>query len=459
MMRWEPENTMNKKTLLLLAGSFTLPLPVLAETYIYQAISDFPDTNAGEIPFYKDTVGKRNVLAINAAKEEYRDKFARATKTFDGEAGTYDVTIVALGEVDGECIYRLSINGNIIGIKENARTNNDYGEQEHVFKDVVIPAGATISVDASAVSNRLIPENGGFAYARGRWRSLSVSTAGEVSDDIDLALTISGAPTSANVSDTINYSITVNNLSADRTASGLSVSSSLPTELRFGASADCSVGNNEVSCLLPELAPKTSNTVSWSAKAISAGNVTINASVSADQEDKVISNNTATSSTVVSAANITKDAGITLALVDDMLMTTEFGKLTVRVENKGVNDLAAVIVELSAGPDLTFSKPFESCVQQDNKLTCTIDSLLSNETETLNSDVSSSVAGTYTIEAKVLIGGDEVIENNSANTMLDIEQAETITQTEPDSSKSNSGGVAFIMLGLLSLLTFRRRAH
>lgn len=449
---------MNKKTLLLLAGSLTLALPLSAETYTYQAISDFPDIAAGEVPFYKDTVGKRNVLAINAANEQYRDKFARATKTFDGEAGTYDVTIVALGEIDGECIYRLLINGNIIGIKENARTTDDYGEQAHVFKDVVIPEGATLSVDASAVSNGLIPENGGFAYARGRWRSLTVSTAGEVSDDIDLALTLSDTPSTANVGDTLHYSMIVNNLSSERTASGLSISANLPPELSFATSANCTATNNEVSCLLPELAPKTSNTVSWSAKAISVGSVTINASTDADQEDPQESNNTASSTTVISADNITKDAGVSLVLDEDTLKTSGSSTLTVIVENKGVNDLAAIIVELSADSDLKLSKPFESCVQQDEKLSCTIESILSNETFSLDSKVSSSVAGTYTIEAKVLVGADEVVENNSASIMLDVEHDEDTSETDSSTgSSSSSGSITCILLGFLSLFTLIRR--
>lgn len=449
---------MNKKTLLLLAASLNFPLLLMAETYTYQAISDFPDVTAGEVPFYKDTVGKRNVLAINAANEQYRDKFARATKTFDGEAGTYDVTIVALGEIDGECIYRLSVNGSIIGIKENARTTDDYGEQEHVFKDVVIPEGATLSVDASAVSNGLIPENGGFAYARGRWRSLTVSTAGEVSDDIDLALTLNDVPSTASVGDTLNYSMTVNNLSAERTASGLSVSANLPSELSFATSANCSATNDEVSCLLPELAPNTSNTVSWSAKAISAGSATVNASADADQEDPEESNNTASSTTVISADNIAKDAGVSLTLDEDTFKTSGASTLTVIVENNGVNDLAAVIVELSADSDLKLTKPFESCVQQDEKLSCTIESVLSNETFSLNSEVSSTVAGTYTIEARVLIGADEVVENNSASIMLDVEHDEDTSETDSSSgSSSSSGSIASIFLGFLALFTLIRR--
>ncbi len=449
---------MNKVTLLLLACSLTLPFQLLAATYTYHAISDFPDITSGEVPFYKDTAGNRNVLAIDDTQVEYRYRFARATRTFDGPTGNYDVTIVALGEIDGESIYRLSVSGTIVGIRENARTSNNFAEQAHVFKDVMIAEGATIAVDASAVSNELVPEHGGFAHARGRWRSLSASTAGEVSDDIDLAIAISATPSTVYVGDTVNYSMTVSNLSTDRTATGLSLSANLPPELSFGSGADCSSSNNEVNCLLPELAPKTSNTISWSAKAINAGNAIINATANADQEDNVSINNTATSKTLISAENLVKDAGVVMSLTNGTFNTDDSSELRVTVKNNGSNDLAAIIVELSAESDLILSKPLESCIQESENLSCTIDSLLSHESVTLSSNVSSTVPGTYTIEANVLLGADEVIENNTATVTMGIEAAAiTKTDTDSDSGKFGFGSVTILMLGLLSILTFRRR--
>jgi hypothetical protein len=141
---------------------------------VYNAVTDFPTINAGEVPYYKDTT--RNALAIDAANTAYRGKFARAQTVFNGPAGTYDVTVTALRELDGECTYRFLVNGSIVGTAQNSTTSSDYTPQEHVFQNIEIPAGATIAVESNTDSNGLVPEGGGFAWARGRWTTLTLTT-------------------------------------------------------------------------------------------------------------------------------------------------------------------------------------------------------------------------------------------------------------------------------------------
>ncbi|VGO22463.1 hypothetical protein SCARR_04546 [Pontiella sulfatireligans] len=153
---------------------------VTAALYVYQATNDFPVINSGAVPYYKDN--GNNALAINAANESYRDQWARAELIFDGSAGAYDVTLTALKELDGECSYRLLINGSLIGEVKNATTTVDYQEQDHVFAGVNIPAGATIAVESITHSNGKVQETGQpagvWAWARGRWRSLSLASNG-----------------------------------------------------------------------------------------------------------------------------------------------------------------------------------------------------------------------------------------------------------------------------------------
>ncbi|MGB6221679.1 PKD domain-containing protein [Haloferula sp.] len=123
----------------------------------------------------------------------YRDKFARATTTFTGAAGNYDVIITALGETDGECSFRLLVNGVVIGTKQNARVTSDYGPQLHTFNNVAIPAGATLGVESNDVSNGLIPEGTGFAYARGRWTTLTLTLATSTSTSTGIPVANAGA--------------------------------------------------------------------------------------------------------------------------------------------------------------------------------------------------------------------------------------------------------------------------
>lgn len=137
---------------------------------ILKATTDFATINGGAVPYYKDTT--RGALAIDASNTAYRDKFASATAPFSGAAGTYTATILAMGETDGECSFRFLVNGTSVGTKQNGRVTGDYGIQQHSFANVTIPVGATIGVESNDVSNGLIPEGSGFAYARGRWTTL-----------------------------------------------------------------------------------------------------------------------------------------------------------------------------------------------------------------------------------------------------------------------------------------------
>jgi hypothetical protein len=135
---------------------------------------DFPVLSVpGFVPYYKDAAN--NALAINAVM--YKDRFAAATLRFEGAAGVYDVTITALLETDGEATYRLRVNGAVAGEAQNPPTAKDYVEAPHLFRRVALRPGDTIQVESNTHSNRKIPEGAAFAYARGRWRALSLASA------------------------------------------------------------------------------------------------------------------------------------------------------------------------------------------------------------------------------------------------------------------------------------------
>ena len=147
----------------------------VVERYIYEAVNHFPEINAGIVPYYKD--GTRNALAINASVVADRDKFARATTTFTGKDGTYDIKLTTLSETDGECTFRVLVNGVVVGTFQNPRVTlaNEYQLQNSVYKAIVLKKNDVISVESNTHTNGLIPESGGTAWARGRWRSISMT--------------------------------------------------------------------------------------------------------------------------------------------------------------------------------------------------------------------------------------------------------------------------------------------
>ena len=72
--------------------------PPPEDTDKLSALDDFTNINSGAVPYYKDN--NNNALAIDASKTAYRNKFAQAESTFNGESGTYSVTITTLTEED-----------------------------------------------------------------------------------------------------------------------------------------------------------------------------------------------------------------------------------------------------------------------------------------------------------------------------------------------------------------------
>ncbi|MBW1295585.1 carbohydrate-binding protein [Aquimarina litoralis] len=139
-------------------------------TISMQAITDFPNIAvAGFSPAYKDNA--RNALAINAA--QYKDKFAAAEATFNGESGTYDINLATLTEIDGESTYRVSLNGTRIGEFVNPTTSTDYSPSGTTFTNIQVTKGDKIRVEFNSHTNGTIPEGNSTAYSRGRWTALN----------------------------------------------------------------------------------------------------------------------------------------------------------------------------------------------------------------------------------------------------------------------------------------------
>ena len=123
----------------------------------------------GFVPYYVDKV--RGALAINAANEAYRGKFAAGQHKFSGEKRTYALTLYTMHETDGKSEYIVTINGEKVLKTTNIPSKIDYSIHErHAAKDVELKLGDIIQVVSHAPTNGLIPEGDPTAYARGRWR-------------------------------------------------------------------------------------------------------------------------------------------------------------------------------------------------------------------------------------------------------------------------------------------------
>jgi len=128
--------------------------------------------------FYVDNNTMGPWLGINPSNHQE----ATASYTFGGSAGTYDVQLNAVGEHDGRPWYEFFVNDQKVGEFRASRVGNDTYEEgadfRTTFHDIEIPAGASLKVWAH-VDSLLI--DGSVEYARARWESLVLTSAGAIS--------------------------------------------------------------------------------------------------------------------------------------------------------------------------------------------------------------------------------------------------------------------------------------
>lgn len=124
---------------------------------------------------YKDK--GRNAIAINAGM--HKSKYAAAKKVFGGASSYYNITLTSLTEEDGESTYRIKVNGKLVGEVQNPETSADMQPYTHTIKKVLVRTGDLVQIESNTHSNGKIPEGDAFAFARGRWRSITFTTVND----------------------------------------------------------------------------------------------------------------------------------------------------------------------------------------------------------------------------------------------------------------------------------------
>jgi hypothetical protein len=156
-------------------ASDAVPPPPVTPTpegaIVLKAIQHFDIVSEnGFVPAYKDQ--GHNALAINP--DDYKDKYAAAETTFTGKTGSYDITLTTLAETDGESTYKLMIGGKMLGEFTNPPTSEDYKPTLKTWKNVSISKGAKIRIEFNSATNSRARQGSRKAYARGRWRQLTL---------------------------------------------------------------------------------------------------------------------------------------------------------------------------------------------------------------------------------------------------------------------------------------------
>ncbi|MBD3390652.1 MAG: hypothetical protein GF418_01390 [Chitinivibrionales bacterium] len=120
--------------------------------------TDFP---TGGTNYYTDG----NWLAINP--EAYTS--ATTETAFTGDAGTYDVTFHGVGENDGQSLYKVWVDDELIidyQVPLSGQSFEEGSSYNETVTDIAIVDGAIIKVEATVHSSD------GQEYSRGRWRKI-----------------------------------------------------------------------------------------------------------------------------------------------------------------------------------------------------------------------------------------------------------------------------------------------
>lgn len=454
-------------TTLLLAGN------IFAASYEYDAISDFESLEGGAAPYYIDDT--RKALAINASNNSYREVFARASTVFEGETGQYDVTITALGEIDGECEYRFVVDGVVVGSAVNQPADTDYEVQLHTFQGINIPSGAEIAVESNALTNGLIPEGDSTAFARGRWQTVVLD--GPTTDDTKVDLSISAAVSSETPAAGEAYSlvITVTNNSTEYTATTPAIALSIPPNTTLAADGSCTQDSTTVSCPLPALSPGQSTMLELIANTSTTGVVSFTASVSADQSDEDTTDNQVESQVLVSAAvPAAVDLRLSVSSTPEQATTGDRVTYQVIVQNQHPETVAtSPVIGVALPIGLSFADSAD-CTAANQMVSCELPELSPQENDRATFSVTAPVAGDFAVLASVSAYEPEtnITDNEDTHTISvadrqpnensDSQQGENNGITNPDTGNSvdqiDSGGGSFELgyLSLLMLLSFLR---
>lgn len=467
--------------------------PLWAATYTFEAVTDFTDINAGDVPYYRHN--GINALAINAADESYRDKFARATLDFAEVSGVYDVTITALGETDGDGEFRFLVDGVVVGSAVNSPASQDYGEQLHTFENISIPQGAVIGVESIAVSNGTIPEGDAFAYARGRWTRLTIADTDTSTPEeyIDLALDISADSATASIEDEISFDVAVENFSDDYAATTPTVVLTFGDGLANFASDLCTeTGTDTLTCELPEIGANEKSDFTVTATASSSGDKVVEATVTADQFELDTYNNTgiayvevaaAPVEEVVTPANENVDLQIAVTADKDSIEIGDTVTYNVSVTNVHASNTAtSPSVSIAMPASLQFAAS-DSCTVDDRLVTCEMEELPPGANRAATFAASAIAVNSYSQvfatasadqpEDNVANNEQQIITRISPEAFRNTQPTANNTDasaTSPDTNSSdtnsgntNSGGGALqlpvLLLLFIASLTQSRRRH
>ena len=230
-----------------------------------------------------------------------------------------------------------------------------------------------------------------------------------------------GAPAAVLSGKAFNVALTVGNPGGAGTATGVTVSDTLPAGLALtttGVSSTqgtCTVSGASVTCALGQLAPSAAASITLNVVASGSPNVLTNtATVTADQIDPAPADNTATTTTDVNSA----DLSVTGTASPNPVLAGQVATFTMSVQNAGPASATGVQLSNPVPPGVTLqsaSASHGSCALSGQTVMCSLGTLGvgGSATVTLGLVPSSNVAG---ITDTPTVSGSQLDQNAANNT-------------------------------------------
>ena len=231
-------------------------------------------------------------------------------------------------------------------------------------------------------------------------------------------ISVTDSPDPAVVNDQFTYTITVRNNGLGD-ATGVMVTNTLPAGVVSDGNSDCPASSGPViQCLLGNMGSGSTRTISLRVRSSATGLVSNTVSVSAQETDPDMSNNTRSEETMINPAN-SADVSVSMAATPTTVRRLGFLTYTIVVQNTGPQTATGINLTGFSTASLEISNisaPPGACTQSPTEITCNLGALANGGSATVMITAIPHFAGTLDRTVTVTsTPSDPNLANNSAN--------------------------------------------